>query len=94
MDIVGLLTNVIGGGVGGGLSGAALKEKSLGTVGNIVAGMIGGTAGSYILQAVGLLQMLGIADMTVGSLAAEGGVAAVIGAITTAAAGFIKNKAS
>jgi uncharacterized membrane protein YeaQ/YmgE (transglycosylase-associated protein family) len=95
MDIIGLLTNLIGGGIGGGVSGAALKEKSLGAIGNIIAGMVGGTLGSYILQGVGLLETLGVADMSVGSfanLAAEGGLSAISGAIVTAVAGVVKNK--
>lgn len=48
MDISGLIANLVGGGLGGLLSGAALKEKSLGTMGNIIAGLVGGTIGSYI----------------------------------------------
>ena len=43
MDIFALIANLVGGGIGGGLSGASLKEKSLGTIGNIIAGIVGGT---------------------------------------------------
>jgi len=94
MDFIGLLINLVGGGIGGGLSGAALKEKSLGTIGNIIAGIVGGTIGSYILQAIGILKMFGIADIPIGSIATQGGISAVIGAIVTAAIGLIKSKMS
>jgi uncharacterized membrane protein YeaQ/YmgE (transglycosylase-associated protein family) len=92
MDILGLIVNLVGGGIGGGLSGAALKEKSLGTIGNIIAGVIGGTIGSYILKGVGFLEMLGLANMPIGSIATQGGTSLVIGAIVTAVIGLIKNK--
>lgn len=92
MDYMGLLANLVGGGLGGLLSGAALKEKSLGTIGNIIAGVIGGAAGSYILKAVGFLEMFGLAEMSVESITAQGGTAAVIGAIVIAVIGLIKTK--
>lgn len=92
MDIVGMLVNVVSGAVGGNVSGAALKEKSLGTIGNTVAGAIGGVAGGYILQAVDVLNSMGIADMQVGALATEAGLTAVCGAVLTAVIGFIKSK--
>jgi uncharacterized membrane protein YeaQ/YmgE (transglycosylase-associated protein family) len=92
MNFLGLLSNLVGGGIGGWLSGAALKEKSLGTIGNIIAGVVGGTIGSYILTGVGILKMFGIADMPIGSIAAQGGMSAVIGAIITSAISLIKTK--
>lgn len=92
MDITGLLVNVIGGAVGGNLSGAAWKDKSLGVMGNTIAGLVGGVAGTYILQGVGILNSLGLGNMTIGSMATEGGVSLVCGAILTAIVGFIKAK--
>lgn len=92
MDIMGLIVNAVSGAVGGNISGAALKEKSLGTIGNTIAGAVGGTAATYILQAVGMLSSMGLADMSVGSIASEAGVTAIFGAIVTAVIGFIKNK--
>src|SRR5687768_12273247 len=55
MDIVGLVVNAIAGAVGGGASGAALKEKGLGTAGNIIAGLVGGVAGGALIQKLGFL---------------------------------------
>ena len=42
MDITSLLTTVVAGALGGNAAGAALKEKSLGTVQNSIAGIVGG----------------------------------------------------
>lgn len=92
MDIVNLITNLIGGGVGGNAIGAALKDKSLGVIGNTIAGAVGGAAGGYIIKAVGLLSTLGLADMSVGALTTSAGVSAIAGAIVTAVAGMIKQK--
>ena len=45
MDIMSLLVEAISGGVGGNIAGAAMKDKSLGTVGNSIAGIVGGGLG-------------------------------------------------
>lgn len=42
MDMVGLAVSAISGLVGGNLSGVAFKDKSLGAIGNSIAGLIGG----------------------------------------------------
>lgn len=94
MDITSLIVSLIGGAVGGNLSGAALKEKSLGTIGNTIAGAVGGVAGSYILQAVDVLNTMGLANMEVGALATQAGLTAVCGAVLTAIVGFVKSKMS
>lgn len=92
MDIVGMLVNLVSGAVGGNVAGMAWKEKSLGAIGNTIAGAVGGVAGNYILQAVGILSAAGLADMSAATLATEGGVAAVCGAVVTAIVGFVKSK--
>lgn len=92
MDVIGMLVNAVSGGVGGNVSGVALKDKSLGAIGNTVAGVVGGVAGSYILQAVGVLSSAGLADMSVASMGTEAGVSAVCGAVLTAIVGFVKTK--
>ena len=94
MDIAGLLINLVSGAVGGNLAGAALKEQSLGAIGNTIAGIVGGVAGGYILKAVDILNTIGVANMPVASIATEAGATAILGAIVTAVVGFIKNKAS
>jgi uncharacterized membrane protein YeaQ/YmgE (transglycosylase-associated protein family) len=75
-NIISLIIEVISGAVGGNVAGAAMKENSLGTVGNSIAGIVGGGLGGTLLQAV------------MGTAAAGG----VGGAILMAVVGIIKNK--
>ena len=96
MDIVGMIISLISGGAGGNIVGALLKNKnlSLGTVGNTIAGLVGGAAGGYILQAMGFLNSMGLADMSVGSILGNIGTSGVSGAILTAILGMIKGAMS
>lgn len=94
MDIVSTLISLISGGVGGNIAGAAWKDKSLGAIGNTIAGVIGGAAGAYLMQAVGVLNSLGLGDMTVSSILGNVGSSAVGGAILTAIVGMIKSSMS
>jgi hypothetical protein len=50
--IVGLIIQLIAGGVGGNIAGSALKQYDLGTVGNTIAGVIGGGVGAQIIGAL------------------------------------------
>jgi uncharacterized membrane protein YeaQ/YmgE (transglycosylase-associated protein family) len=50
MDMASLIINLISGAVGGNAAGAAMPDKSLGTVGNSLAGLLGGGVGGAILQ--------------------------------------------
>ena len=77
MDITSLIIEAISGAVGGNVAGAAMKEKSLGGIGNSIAGIVGGGLGGTILQ------------MVMGTAAAGGGVG---GAILMAIIGIIKNQ--
>jgi uncharacterized membrane protein YeaQ/YmgE (transglycosylase-associated protein family) len=52
MDITSLIIEAVSGAVGGNVAGAAMKEKSLGPVGNSIAGIVGGGIGGTILQMV------------------------------------------
>lgn len=90
MDFVGLAINLASGLAGGNIAGAAWKEMSLGTIGNTIAGLIGGVAGGYIMHAVGLLNTVGLGDMAIGSLIGNVGSAGVGGAVLTIIAGMIK----
>lgn len=94
MDIVGLITTLVGGAVGGNATGAGLKNLSLGTVGNTIAGLVGGALGGYILQGVNFLNSLGLADTTINSLLSDAGGGLVGGGILTAIVGLIRNMMS
>ena len=50
MDITSLIIEAVSGAVGGNVAGAAMKEKSLGAIGNSLAGLVGGGIGGTILQ--------------------------------------------
>src|SRR4051794_36288645 len=92
MNIMSLLIEVISGAIGGNVAGAAMKENSLGTAGNSIAGIVGGGLGGTILQAVmgGAASGGGSMDMTsILSNVAGGGVG---GAILMAIVGIIKNQ--
>jgi uncharacterized membrane protein YeaQ/YmgE (transglycosylase-associated protein family) len=50
MDFVTLITQIIGGAVGGTAGGAVAKNSSMGSIGNIIAGAIGGIGGGTLLN--------------------------------------------
>src|SRR6266850_7976524 len=52
MNIISLIIEAISGAVGGNVAGAAMKDNSLGTMGNSIAGIVGGGLGGTILHAV------------------------------------------
>lgn len=94
MDIVGLLVNAVAGAVGGGATGAALKEKGLGTMGNTIVGLIGGIGGGALMQQLGFLANTAqAAGFDVGALAGQAVGGGVAGAILTAIIGLAKNAA-
>ena len=49
--IIGLIIQLISGAVGGNIAGAAMKQYNLGTIGNSIAGLIGGGVGAQIIGA-------------------------------------------
>ena len=53
MNIVSLIISLVSGAIGGNLAGVAMKDKSLGTAGNSLAGILGGGIGGVILQVLG-----------------------------------------
>lgn len=55
MNVVSLIIQLLAGAAGGNIAGRVLKERSLGTLGNSIAGIVGGGIGSWLLHAVGLL---------------------------------------
>jgi hypothetical protein len=93
MDILGMIINLVSGGIGGNVAGASSKSLNLGILGNSLAGAIGGTAGVWIMQAVGILSSLGISDLSsIGAILGSAGTSAVSGGIVTAIIGLIKSK--
>jgi hypothetical protein len=94
MDMLGLLVQLISGAVGGNVAGAALKQFSLGPLGNSLVGILGGGLGGQLLGMLGLGGAGAVAggglDMTsILSNVAGGGVG---GGVLMAIVGLIKQQ--
>ena len=79
-----LIINLISGAVGGNVAGLAMKDKSLGAIGNTIAGLLGGAGGSQLLGMVAPALLDGIAGKIGGS--------GIGGAILMLIIGFVKSK--
>lgn len=95
MDITALIIQLIIGAIGGNAAGAVMKDKSLGTLGNTIAGVIGGGVGGQLLDAV---LGGGVADATaaaggtdIGNIIQQVAGGGIGGAILMVIAGYIKN---
>ena len=94
MDIVQILINLIAGALGGVGAGKASPNFDLGTIGNIISGLVGsGILGQIVTLALPSV----VAAAATGHLSVSGIVSQVIaggagGAILTAIVGAIKNK--
>ena len=89
MDFTSLLVQIVGGAFGGNVAGAAMKDKSLGTIGNSVAGILGGGIGGQILNALGVAVTTGGADLS--SLAGNAGTGGVGGAVLLIVIALVRN---
>lgn len=100
MEIINLLISLISGAIGGNITGAAAPDKSLGSLGNTLSGILGGGLGSYLLQIAGLIthaattanataHTAGGIDLP--AILASIGGGGVGGAVLTLIAGLIKN---
>jgi uncharacterized membrane protein YeaQ/YmgE (transglycosylase-associated protein family) len=89
MDITSLLIQLVSGAVGGNVAGAAMKNLSLGTVGNSIVGILGGGLGGQLL---GMLGMGGGGEgaMDAGSILSSVAGGGVGGAVLLAIIGLIK----
>ena len=92
MDITSLIIEAISGAVGGNVAGAAMKEKSLGGIGNSIAGIVGGGLGGTILQMVMGTAAAGGGGLDRQSIVANVAGGGVGGAILMAIIGIIKNQ--
>lgn len=91
MDILTVIIQLISGAAGGNIAGALLKNISLGTLGNSLAGIIGGGLGAQILQAIFQLPNVGggeIDPMAILTQVLSGGVG---GGATLAIVGMLRN---
>jgi len=87
--MISLIIEGLSGAVGGNIAGAAMKENTLGTVGNSIAGIVGGGLGGALLHSVlGGAAEDGLLDLTTILSNVAGGGAG--GAILMALIGFMK----
>lgn len=100
MDYVNLLISLISGIVGGNVAGAAAPQKSLGTLGNSIAGLFGGGLGGSILNALGVIATQvathpagaqGAANLDIASLVANIVGSGVGGGVLTLVAGIVRD---
>ena len=91
MDIVSLIVQLISGAVGGNLAGAALKNVSLGPVGNSIVGILGGGIGGQLLSMLvaGAATGGGLDAASIISSVASGGVG---GGVLMAIIGLIRQQ--
>ena len=89
--VINLIVQLIAGVLGGNAAGATMKNLDLGTLGNSIAGAIGGAGGGTLLTA--LLPMLqgAAGDVDIGTLVGQAAGGGVAGAVLTAIVGAIKN---
>jgi uncharacterized membrane protein YeaQ/YmgE (transglycosylase-associated protein family) len=91
MDIVGLIVSLVSGAAGGNIAGALMKDKSLGTAGNSLAGILGGGIGGAILQALGVMANAQGTGLDIGSIIGNVAGGGVGGAVLLAIISLLKN---
>lgn len=96
MSFVAIIIQLISGAVGGNIAGAILKNFSLGTTGNSIAGIIGGVVGGQILNAIlgpGTMPdaaATGTGSLDIGSIISSIGGGGIGGAILMIIIGLIR----
>ncbi|MDE2445561.1 MAG: hypothetical protein KGO94_05225 [Alphaproteobacteria bacterium] len=86
-----IILQLVAGAVGGNVGGAALKDSSLGGLGNTIAGAVGGLGGGSVLgPLIGMAATAaaGGGGINIGNIAASG----VGGLLLQVIAGFIKGQ--
>lgn len=91
MDIIPLLVQLVSGALGGNAAGAALKNLSLGKLGNSLVGILGGGLGGTILQTLLGADAAPSGSMDIGSILANIAGGGVGGAVLLAIIGALKN---
>ncbi len=89
MEILPLIIQLISGAAGGNLAGSLMKKFSLGTLGNSLAGILGGGLGGQLLDLAGMA--MGEGGLDVGSILASIAGGGVGGGALMAIIGLIKN---
>jgi hypothetical protein len=91
--LIGLIIQLIAGGVGGNIAGSALKQYDLGTIGNTIAGVVGGGVGAQIIGQLlggGAEAAAGGGGLDIGSIIGQIASGGVGGGILMVIVGLIK----
>lgn len=92
--LIGLIIQLITGAVGGNIAGAAMKRYDVGTIGNSIAGLIGGGVGAQIIGALlgggGEGVTAGAGGLDIGSIIGQIASGGVGGGILMVIVGLIK----
>ena len=88
-NLLPLIIQLICGAAGGNIAGSMMKKSSLGTLGNSIAGIVGGGLGGQLLQLLGVAAAGGSMDIgsIIGSILGGG----VGGGVLMAIIGIIKS---
>ena len=93
MDITTLIIQLISGAIGGNAAGAVNKEGGLGTLGNTIAGALGGGVGGQILSSIlGLGGAAATSGLDIGTIIQGFLTGGVSGGVTALIIGLIKSK--
>ena len=92
MNITSLIIQLLSGAVGGNVAGKLIKKIDLGTLGNSIAGILGGGLGGQILGALGIasgaeggaLDLAGIIGNIASGGVGGGALMAIVGVIKSA----------
>lgn len=84
-----LMIQLVSGAVGGNVAGGLMKKFSLGTLGNSIAGILGGGVGGQLLGMLGI--SAGSGGMDIGSILGSTASGGVGGAVLMAVIGVIRN---
>jgi hypothetical protein len=88
-----LIINAISGAIGGGASGATVKQFDIGAVGNIIAGLVGGGVLGRIVTMIWptLAPAIQSGGFDMGSIATQVASGGIGGIVLQLVVGFIKN---
>ncbi len=91
MNIVALIIQLICGALGGNVAGKLFKNLDLGTLGNSIAGVVGGGLGGQILSALGMFGGAPGGALDLGSIIGSIASGGVGGGLLMAIIGIIKS---
>jgi hypothetical protein len=90
--IIGLIIQLVAGGVGGNVAGSMMKQYDLGTIGNTIAGVVGGGVGAQIIGQFlgGGADVAGGGSLDIGSIIGQIASGGVGGGVLMVIVGLIK----